>query len=44
VIAGVRFPVALRSARGVLPTDAGAAFYGRARDILAELDGIIRGL
>jgi DNA-binding transcriptional LysR family regulator len=27
-----------RSARGVLPTDAGAAFYGRARDILAELE------
>jgi DNA-binding transcriptional LysR family regulator len=27
-----------RSARGVVPTDAGAAFYGRARDILAELD------
>jgi len=27
-----------RSARGVVPTEAGAAFYGRARDILAELD------
>jgi DNA-binding transcriptional LysR family regulator len=27
-----------RSARGVLPTDAGAAFYRRARDILAELE------
>jgi DNA-binding transcriptional LysR family regulator len=27
-----------RSARGLLPTDAGAAFYGRARDILAELE------
>jgi DNA-binding transcriptional LysR family regulator len=27
-----------RSARGVVPTDAGAAFYGRARDILAELE------
>jgi DNA-binding transcriptional LysR family regulator len=27
-----------RSARGVMPTDAGAAFYGRARDILAELE------
>src|SRR5712675_2297097 len=27
-----------RSARGVVPTDAGAAFYGRARDILAQLD------
>src|SRR5260370_5741360 len=27
-----------RSARGVVPTDAGAAFYERARDILAELD------
>ncbi len=27
-----------RSPRGVAPTDAGAAFYGRARDILAELD------
>jgi DNA-binding transcriptional LysR family regulator len=27
-----------RSARGVVPTDAGAAFYGRARHILAELE------
>ncbi len=27
-----------RSARGVAPTDAGAAFYRRTRDILAELD------
>ena len=27
-----------RSARGVVPTDAGAVFYGRARNILAELD------
>jgi DNA-binding transcriptional LysR family regulator len=27
-----------RSTRGVVPTEAGAAFYGRARDILAELD------
>jgi DNA-binding transcriptional LysR family regulator len=27
-----------RSARGVVATDAGAAFYGRARGILAELD------
>jgi DNA-binding transcriptional LysR family regulator len=27
-----------RTARGVVPTDAGAAFYGRARDILAELE------
>jgi DNA-binding transcriptional LysR family regulator len=27
-----------RSARGVAPTDVGAAFYGRARDIIAELE------
>ena len=27
-----------RSPRGVVPTAAGAAFYGRAREILAELD------
>jgi len=30
-----------RSARGVVATDAGAAFYRRARDILAELDDAI---